>query len=186
MAKFQDFEVLESAAYRQRNDRRFCGTPASHRSENQLLANQSVFLASPEDSSYTFVLSDVPKTHVNSTSVKNKLYSHSPTDRQCSLSTYSTSEINQLYSSTTDRKPRNLPPKPGSRLHSDLPSSLDYSCGNSASPEQRKSQTLKHKTTLHHANLIELGSPPNSPVKSPTSNAQQYLQQHGAPGNFQI
>ena len=186
MAKSHDLDVLESTAYRQRNDRSFCGPGQLSSHQQQLFSSQSVFLTSPEDSSYTFVLSDLPKAisnmdstcaSANITGTQNKpqqmqSFGSHPTGRHNSA----TETSHPSYYTTSEQSSRTLPQKYHPKVHLDFsqnaePGFVNY--GNT--PESRKPHPHKLKSASNlHTNLIEFGSPPSSPLKSPTDTRQAY------------
>lgn len=180
MAKSQDLEILDSAVFRQRNDRRFGGSPGQL-SSHQQLKPQSVFLTSPEDSSFTFVLSDLPKSNASSTSIQNKTQLQTVYVKHRVESSYTTPEVNQPFYNS-DQNSKTLPPKHNPKLHLDFPSSPETRNFTYATVEPRRPNSNKVTGTNFHANLIEFGSPPNSPLKSPTATCQ-HAYPHSTPGN---
>lgn len=183
MAKFQDLEILESAAYRQRNDRRFGGTPGqlSVHQQHQHLTPQSVFLTSPEDSSFTFVLTDLPKSSPSGSINQSRPQIQSLIDRHGSVTAYPPSEYTQSYYNS-DQSSRTLPHKHHSKLHLDFQPNPEAGSNNYSTIEPRKQHPHKVKGTNQNANLIEFGSPPNSPLKSPSNYQQPH--HYSVPGNF--
>lgn len=185
MAKSQDLDILESTAYRQRNGRSFCGPGQLSSHQQQLYSPQSVFLTSSEDSSFTFVLSDLPKSSANSTVIQNKpqqmqSYGNYPTGRHNSAA-----ETNQSYYTTSDQSSRTLPQKYHPKVHLDFSTTAEPGLVNYTSTlESRKPQQHPHKLkgSNLHTNLIEFGSPPSSPLKSPTDNRQAY--HYAVPGKY--
>ena len=179
MAKFQDLEIMESAAYRQRNARSFCG-PALSEHQQQHLMSPSVFLTSPDDSSFTIVLSDLPKSNT-STSVPNKPTFQSYVDRHGSPL-----QPTQPYcTDSSDQNSRTLPHKHHSKLHLDF-SSNPENCTNYSTLESRKTHPNKLKSVNNQQsnNLIEFGSPPQSPLRPSTNPQQAY--QYASPGKIYI
>ncbi len=177
MAKFQDLEILESAAYRQRNARNFCGTSTGQLSahQQQHLMSPSVFLTSPEDSSFTFVLSDMPKSST-STSVQNKATFQSYVDRHGPSQSQTTQPY---YTTSSDQSSRTLPHKYHSKQNVEFEN--PETCVNYPTLETRKSQLHKLKGVDQQSNnLIEFGSPPHSPLR--TSSNPQPAYQYTVPG----
>lgn len=176
MAKSQDLEILESAVYRQRNDRSFCGPgQLSSNHHPQQLSTQNVFVTSSDDSSFAFVLSDLPKSSANSAGVQNKShfmqsYGSHPMDRHSF-----TTETNQPYYAISDQTSRAAPQKYHPKVHLEFASSPETGAVNYAlNLESRKPHSHKLKGSNLHPNLIEFGSPPHSPLKSPTDSYQAY------------
>lgn len=184
MAKSRDLEILESAVYRQRNDRSFCGPgQLSSNHHPQQLSTQNVFVTSSDDSSFAFVLSDLPKSSANSAGVQNKShfmqsYGSHPMDRHSF-----TTETNQPYYATSDQTSRAAPQKYHPKVHLEFASSPETGAVNYAlNLESRKPHSHKLKGSNLHPNLIEFGSPPHSPLKSPTDSHQAY--HYAVPGKY--
>lgn len=186
MAKSQNLEILESTSYGQRNDRSFCGPGQLSTSLHhaQLVSPQNVFLTSSDDSSFTFILSDMPKSNTNSTGGQNKPHlmqsygSHSM--GRHSLAT----EASQPYYTTSDPTSRSVPKKYHSKVHLEFDPSPGYGVVNHLlTIESRKPNSNKLKGNNPHQNLIEFGSPPHSPLKSPTDTHQTY--HYAVPGKYE-
>nr|SVE84165.1 EOG090X03LH [Daphnia pulex] len=113
----------------------------------------------------------------NSTVIQNKpqqmqSYGSYPTGRHNSAA-----ETNQSYYNTSDQSSRTLPQKYHSKGHLEFSPTAEPGLVNYTSTlESRKPQQHPHKLkgSNLHTNLIEFGSPPSSPLKSPTDTRQAY------------
>ena len=232
MAKFHELGVLESPGYGNRqlsegsSSSTFCDSNnvnpnvTSHRQQlNRTTPN--VFLAPDTDSSFSFVLSDVPKTsnaqsksaHLQSTSRPTHQWEvpRFPADDSCDYSSsktlpsssrhrlssvefppspdqsqfVSSDNIGYDYASSSKTLPSSrhrlssveFPPSPEHGNYTTLPSSV---------VEERKLlQMVRHKPDSHPvSNLIDFGTPPNSPFNNKLMTSQQQQSFQYSTGNF--
>lgn len=176
MAKSQDLDILGSSYNRSRNSRSFCSTSMQQSAHQHSLTSPNVFLTSPEDSSFAFVLSDHPKVNANNPGVHNKSHLQALAEAQSSLS-----DVNShLFYSPSEQSSRTLPHKYHPRLQLDLAQNGETECGMYSTLDSKKHHSLKSKNVKQHTDLIELGSPPSSPFRTPSTTSNTY--HYGTPG----
>lgn len=189
MAKSRQFSVFENTSGRDS----FCDNPCSNRESSQRqqehrIASPGVFVASDDDSSFAFVLADVAKSR----NPEEKLQAELSRSRHSRLtlsapSTNYTSEPSSNY-------PNNFPSKYSTELCFENASSSQIQNRSAAEfrPSQHKlvAQEAHHSNLMHNRakrdNLIDLGSPPNSPLSNTNSGIKSDPQafQYNIPGEY--